>query len=127
MQCPRTRSDGGPIRVVITDRLTAVSGTVTDEQGRPITDCDVLVFAADAARWQSGARSIRKVRPDQNGAYRAEALAPGRYHVLALRRLAEDSMSDPAVLSSLRPLSESVELSAGNPQQRNLRVTEGAR
>lgn len=121
------RSDGGPIRVVITDRLTALSGAVTDDRGRPLPDCEVLIFAEDAARWQSGARSVRKTRPDQHGAYKAEGLAPGRYHVVALPRVDEDTMSDPAVLGSLRAAAESVELAARGAARLDLRVTDGVR
>ena len=119
------RSDGGPIRVVISDRQTSVGGTITDERGRPVVDCEVLIFADDQARWQSGSRSVRKTRPDQNGVYRAEGLAPGRYHVVALPHVDEDSMTDATVLSSLRAVSESVALTIGSPQRLDLRATEG--
>jgi hypothetical protein len=121
------RSDGGPIRVIITDRLTSLGGTVTDDRGRPLTDCDVLIFADDPARWPSGARSVRKTRPDQNGVYKAEGLAPGRFRVVALSHVDVDAMSDPAFLSELRPDSEVVELSTGSPRHLDLRASKGVR
>lgn len=121
------RADGGPIQVIISDRLTLVSGAVTDDGGRPVTDCEIFIFAEDAVRWFSGARSVRKTRPDQNGGYRAEGLAPGRYHIVALRRIDENAMSDPAVLNGLRSLSVTVALVPGEPQRRDLRLTDTER
>jgi hypothetical protein len=66
-----------------------------------------------------------KDQTDQNGVYRAEGLAPGRYHVAALPHVDEDSMTDATVLSSLRAVSESVALALGSPQRLDLRATEG--
>ena len=48
---PPGRTTAG-FRVVVTNRTTRLLASVVDGAGRPVTDCTVVVFAADATRWR---------------------------------------------------------------------------
>ena len=48
--------------VVLTNRLTELSGTVSDSRGQLVTDCSVLIFSSDRDRWYAGSRSFRLSR-----------------------------------------------------------------
>lgn len=69
------------VRLTVTDRITELSGRVSDASDRPIRDRWVVVFAADQKYWWLGSRRVRAVLPDQNGRYVIRALPAGTYIV----------------------------------------------
>lgn len=69
------------LSLVFTDKLSEVSGTVTDERGTPVTDYTVLAFPTDASLWRAQARQIMTARPDQNGKYQIRGLPAGDYYL----------------------------------------------
>ncbi|HLH39193.1 MAG TPA: carboxypeptidase-like regulatory domain-containing protein [Bryobacteraceae bacterium] len=56
----------------------AIGGRIVDEDGDPLTGCNVLVHPAQQPRNQSGF-----AQSDENGEYRVSRLTPGRYVVSA--------------------------------------------
>jgi hypothetical protein len=66
------------IQVIVTDRVTTVSGRLTDDKGAPLTDGTVIVFAEDAEKWVEDSRWVRAARPDQQGHYQIQGL-PTRF------------------------------------------------
>jgi hypothetical protein len=89
------------ITVVISKRLAAIGGTVTDAQGRP-ADGPVVLFPADAAKWREAAGSLRSARPDQAGGYRFDNVRPGDYLIAALEQMEPWQVNDPEFLATLR-------------------------
>jgi protocatechuate 3,4-dioxygenase beta subunit len=69
----------GGINLVFTDRLTELNGTLSDQNGNPITEYTILAFPTDAALWRPQARQIMTTRPDQNGKFQLRGLPPGDY------------------------------------------------
>ena len=48
-------------------KVTEINGTLTNEQGVPITEYTVLAFSTDPSFWQVQSRHIATARPDQTG------------------------------------------------------------
>jgi hypothetical protein len=73
--------------VTMSDRMTGVSGRLTNGVGQPVTDATVVVFSADDRYWWSGSPRVRLAALDDTGAYSAIGLAPGDYLVSVLAHL----------------------------------------
>ena len=75
--------DPGRVQIVLTNRVTEVSGNVTDE-GRPAAHVPVVVFPADSRLWDFQSRHVRKATADENGHFTIRTLPAGEYHTIAL-------------------------------------------
>ena len=109
----------GTLRVVMTDRLTSLSGTVQSD--RTSRDHNVIVFADDATKWTSPSRFVRTIRADADGRFQIRGLPPGeRYLVAALDYLEDGEEQDRQLLERLRTRATSVTL--GDGEQRSIQV-----
>jgi hypothetical protein len=98
----------GDVQVVITDRVTSVSGRLEDERRLPIRDATVLVYDADAERWFETSRRVRAVRPDQDGRWEVKGLPAGEYLAVAIDYVEDGAWNDPEYLERLRRDAEKV-------------------
>ena len=57
------------VQVIVSNRVTTISGQLLDDKGAPLVDGTVIVFADDASKWSDDSRWVRAVRPDQQGRY----------------------------------------------------------
>jgi protocatechuate 3,4-dioxygenase beta subunit len=69
------------VRLTVTDRISELTGTVTDAAGKPALDDWIVVFSAEKKHWWSRSRRVRLIRPDPKGQYRLRALPAGNYIV----------------------------------------------
>jgi hypothetical protein len=90
------------VQVIVSNRVTTVSGQLLDDKGAPLVDGTVIVFAEDASRWSDDSRWVRAVRPDQQGKYQIQGLPPGDYLAVAVDYVEDGSWNDPEYLESLR-------------------------
>jgi protocatechuate 3,4-dioxygenase beta subunit len=91
------------VEILLTDRITHVSGRVLDQDGAPSTDFTLVVFPEDDAKWAPPSRFVRSARPDQQGLVKIVGLPPNdRYLAVAVDYLEEGGASDPAFLESIR-------------------------
>jgi Carboxypeptidase regulatory-like domain len=90
------------VQVIVSNRVTTVSGQLLDDKGAPLVDGTVIVFAEDASRWSDDSRWVRAVRPDQQGKYQIQGLPPGDYLAVAADYVEDGSWNDPEYLESLR-------------------------
>ena len=98
--------DGQPktLRVVLTDRVTAVGGSVTAPFGdnANASQAIVLAFADDEKRWPYPSRFIRSVRADR-GRFELTGLPPGEeYRVIAVDYLEDGEEYDTEFLKKMR-------------------------
>jgi hypothetical protein len=96
------------IQVIVSDRVNRLGGQITDDNGVPLPDGTVVVFADDPAKWTLDSRFVRAARPDQQGQYEIRALPAGQYLAVALDYVEEGLWNDPEFLQSLRDLAERV-------------------
>lgn len=63
------------VEVVLTDRVTELSGRIEDDGGRPAVDAHVIVFSTDRERWYPASRFLGEVTVAHDGVYRAKEVA----------------------------------------------------
>jgi protocatechuate 3,4-dioxygenase beta subunit len=105
------------VEVVLTESVTEITGTVTDDRGRSVSDARVVAFAADQDLWYDRSRYVKMAPSDANGSFVIRDLPPGVYFVAAVdrRRASEDNGEwlNPDVLDSLTPGAGRITLSEG--------------
>lgn len=110
MTSPRTVSG---VRVVLSDRLTDVSGSVSDNRGEPLKDYTVVIVPADERPGWAQTRYTRMPRADQDGRFRVRGLPEGRYYIAAVATLEEGRQWDPVFQRDLRNYGKGVTLTPG--------------
>jgi protocatechuate 3,4-dioxygenase beta subunit len=91
------------ITILLTDRLTEVSGVVRDGNGKPVDDATVVLFADDSDKWRYPSRFVAVVRADQSGRFSHRGLPPARYLAVALEFLPEGDETNPELIRRLQP------------------------
>lgn len=113
------------VRIVLTDKLTTVTGRVADGQGRSIADYVVVVQPSDPKEGVAIQRYLRLARPDQNGQFTVSALPPGRYVATALESLEQGRHFVPDVQARLRERGRSFSIAEGGRASLELRLSAG--
>jgi len=109
----------GSLRVVMTDRITSLTGTVQSDRNR--RDHNVIAFPDDPTKWASPSRFVRTIRADADGRFQIRGLPPGeRYFVAALDYLEAGEEQDRQLLNRLRSRASSVTL--GDGEQRSIQI-----
>ena len=98
------------VQVILTNRVTSVSGRLESDKKTPLRDATVLVFDADATKWYESSRRVRSTRPDQDGQWQIKGLPPGEYLAIALDYVEDGAWNDPEYLEGLMRDSERLTL-----------------
>jgi hypothetical protein len=109
------------VTVVLTDRSTALTGTVRDAAGAPMTAITVIVFSTDQQFWRAQSRHIQTSRTDAAGAFRLRGLPPGDYFVVAVDGVEQGEWFDPAYLEQARNGATRITLREGETKAQDLR------
>jgi hypothetical protein len=117
---PGQRVEG--LEVLLTQRATELSGSVTDTSAKPTRDYVVVAYSPDPGPWGYNSRYIRPIRPNQDGRFSVKGLPPGEYLVVALEYLEPGEEGDPEQLERWRPHATGVTLKDGESKQVDLRV-----
>jgi hypothetical protein len=118
----RSGVDVRDVRVVLTNRVAALSGATVDVQGTARIDCSVLVFPDDRARAARPMRYARWVRPDQHGSFAVDALLPGAYLVVAVNEVDDTQWMNVDYLDRFRAVATRVTLAESDKKIVTLRV-----
>ena len=110
------------VNVIFSDKLSEIDGTVTDNQGDPITDYTVLAFPEDSSLWKPQARQIMTARPDQNGKYQLRGLPPGQYFLATIDPAQQGEWFEAAFLDEQRPGATRVTLGDGDTKTQDFRI-----
>jgi hypothetical protein len=111
------------IEVELTNRLTDVSGLVTDRRGTAQKDFSVVVFPQDRDKWTPNSRYMRTSRPDQDGRFKVNGLPPGAYYVIALDYLdTSGDWNDPESLDRLGSKATTFSINEGETKTVDLRI-----
>lgn len=117
-------SEAANVQVVLTNRISEVSGAVK-ANGQPVTAASVVLFPEDAAQWVFPSRRVRTVRVDQNGVFRARSLPPGeRYLAIAVDYLEQGEFQDPVFLERMRGRATAFSLTEGENKNLDLTLVE---
>jgi carboxypeptidase family protein len=115
--------DVDELEIELTQRLTTVSGSVSDDRGGVAVDATVIAFAADPAKWGQHSRFIESARPDQQGRFTFRNLPPGRYVAIAVRYLEPGEERDADLLEVWRPGGTPFTLSEGETLALDLKLS----
>jgi hypothetical protein len=118
----RANEDITEIEVELTNRLTDLSGLVTNSRGAAVKDYSVVIFAQDRDKWTANSRYMRTGRPDQDGRFKLTGLPPGEYHIVALEYLDTDQWPEPEYLERVRSKATSVTISEGETKSVDLKI-----
>ena len=119
----RANEDIADIEVEITNRLTDVSGLVTNSRGTALKDYSVVVFPQDRDKWTPNSRYVRTSRPDQDGRFKVNGLPPGAYYVIALEYLdTSGDWNDPDSLERLHLKATTFSINEGETKTVDLRI-----
>ena len=94
------------VRILLTDKVTALNGTIRDDQRQATFAGTVVVFSADPSRWVEGGRCVKSARPDRQGRYQVKGLPPGEYLAIALDYVEDGIWNDPEYLEGIRSRAE---------------------
>jgi hypothetical protein len=102
-----TLDGNAPVRAVLTDKVTELSGVVRNENGQPATDWVVVVLPAERVDPDIAPRFVHALRPDQRNEFRVRGLPPGLYVAAAVQALEDGAHWDPAFQAALRTAASS--------------------
>lgn len=119
----RPNLDG--VRITMTDKLSSVSGHVTDTGGKPVTQYVVVIQPADQKEPRVAARFIRTGRPDIDGRFELRNVRPGRYVATAVEALEDGRQFSPAFQKELRRGAREFTVKEGETLSLDLRMTTG--
>ncbi|HEX3703537.1 MAG TPA: carboxypeptidase regulatory-like domain-containing protein [Vicinamibacterales bacterium] len=114
------------VEVVLTDRVSELKGTVTDDDKQPVVGSMVVVFSTDRDRWYPGSRFFGVATSAGGGVFTLAGLPFGTYYAAAVARpLAEgeDAWQDQAFLDTILPRASTVVLREDQKQTLDLRVS----
>jgi len=98
--------------VVMTDKITDVSGSVTN-RGQPVPNYVVVVVPQTPLDGATVARRTSLAPSDQNGSFHVRALPPGRYVAAAVEGLEQGREWDPQFQKTIRASGTSFILAEG--------------
>ena len=110
------------MKVVVTQKIGRVSGTVVDEAGKPTSGATVVVFAEDDTLWIPGSRFVRSMRPGHDGRFSMAGLPPGTYRAVAREFVEDGQWEDREFLESLRDAGFKFILGEGGSEALTLKV-----
>lgn len=111
------------LEVVLTSRLTLVTGEVTGSDSEAMKDYTVVVFSDDPALWTvPQSRYVTGVRPDQEGRFQVRNLPAGSYYAVAVEYIEQGSWGDPDVLDRLKAKASTFSLREGDNKTLNLKL-----
>jgi hypothetical protein len=110
------------LEVELTNKLTTITGLVTNARGDAVKDYTTIVFAQDPARWAGNTRYMSQGRPDQDGRFKISGLPTGDYYIVALDRVDGGEAGDPEFLERIRTKASRLSLNEGETKTVDLKV-----
>ncbi len=110
------------VEIELTNRITDVSGLVTNSRGEPVKDYWVVLFARDSDKRRPPSRYIRVIRSDQEGRFKVTGLPAAEYLALAVDSVDAGEASDPEFLDRIQTLATRFTLGEGETKTLDLKL-----
>ena len=112
------------LEVELTNKATAVNGSVTASDGALLKDYTVVIFSETPEHWRLPmTRWVMGTRPDQDGRFKVQNLPAGAYLAVAVDYLPQGEWGDPEVLDRLKSKAKRFTLGDGATQTLDLKLT----
>ncbi len=108
--------------LTVTDKVSQITGVLTDALGKPAIDYTVIVAPSDSRFWTPGSRRIAMSRPSSEGLYVFGNLPPGDYVLAVVTDIEQGGQYDPEFLRSLASGAVRVAMVEGARVTQDLRV-----
>jgi hypothetical protein len=118
----KANEDLAGLEVELTNKLTSISGLVTNARGETVRDFSAVVFAHDSSLWGSNTRYQSMGRPDQDGRFKISGLPAGNYYIVALDRVDSGEVGDPEFLERIRTKATMLSLMDGETKTVDLKL-----
>jgi hypothetical protein len=116
------QTDLAGVVLTLSDRHTAITGTLSGIEGRPAPDYFLVAFSTDRAQWRAPSRRILSTRPATDGSFELRDLAPGAYYLAALTDVMPTDLDDPAFLESLVTASLTLTVDEGQRLRQDIKI-----
>jgi hypothetical protein len=113
------------LTLVLSDRRTQLSGTITTPGGAAVSELFVLAYPADASLRGPNSRRVKAVRPDSSGRFVIDNLPPGDYLMCALTDIDDGQWNEPGFLDAAVAASVKITLADGEKKVQDLRLGGG--
>lgn len=108
--------------ITVTDKLTEITGVVTDARGQQAADYFVVILPADQKDPAQMARWVRGARPGNDGRYQIRGARPGRYLAAAVETLEQGRQFAPEFQERLRQVAREFSVREGESVTVDLRL-----
>jgi uncharacterized protein (DUF2141 family) len=115
-------SDIVEVVMTLTDKLSDLSGAVTDTAGRPVYEATVIAVATDSRYWTLGTRRVVTSQPAADGRYTFRGLPPGEYRLAVVTDFELENRLDPVYLRQLFAISTTVTVGEGGTVRQDLKL-----
>jgi hypothetical protein len=110
------------VRIVITQKVTELSGSIRDDKGQVAPDAHVFVFPEEPDKRWAGTPYVRAARAGADGRFTLRGLLPGRYRAVAVESLETGDETNPKLIDELDYASSPVTLTTGVTSTVDLRL-----
>lgn len=113
------------IEILLTDRHSELSGTLTTTDGKAATDYFIVICPTDPKLWTANSRRVKSLRPTTDGKFSVKDLPAGEYSIVALADYLPGEANDPAWLATVAPQGAKITIADGAKTVQDLRVGGG--
>ena len=110
------------VTVTLTNRLTTISGQVTDERGQPAPEYVVVIVPFEAYHPGVVSQRVKALRPGPSGTFTTQGMRPGRYVAVAVNALEDGRHFSPELQQQVRRIGQEFTLGEGQAAALNLRL-----
>jgi protocatechuate 3,4-dioxygenase beta subunit len=118
----RANENVSGLEVELTNKLTAITGLVTNARGETVKEYSAIAFSQDREQWKGATRYQGSGRPDQDGRFKITGLPPGDYYIIALDKIDPGQSSDPDFLDVVRIKTTAVSIREGDTRTVDLKI-----
>jgi hypothetical protein len=113
------------LEVELTNKATAVNGSVTGSDGALLKDYTVVIFSESPEQWRLPmTRWVTGTRPDQDGRFKVQNLPAGNYLAVAVDYVPQGEWGDPELLDRLKSKAKRFTLGEGATHTLDLKLSD---
>ena len=120
----KPNEDISGLEIELTNKVTVISGLVTNARGETVKDYSAIAFAQDKEKWKGFGRYQSTGRPDQDGRFRISGLPPSDYYVVAVEKIEPGQMTDPEFLDAIRIRAIPITIREGETRTLDLKISQ---